>query len=132
VDMAAMHLSDKLAYQAADGRSSRFHTNTEPSEFDEDRYRNLTDELQARTVPQCQTTLQGPRRRGVIRGRRRQWDLRRRLHAQDRRAGDPPGGLLRAGRRHPEQGLRCTYTHANNHRDALIDRWIPCITFLSR
>ncbi|ONM17441.1 magnesium transporter7 [Zea mays] len=39
VDMAAMHLSDKLAYQAADGRSSRFHTNTEPSEFDEDRDR---------------------------------------------------------------------------------------------
>lgn len=42
VDMAAMHLSDKLAYQSADGRSSRFGTNNEPSEFDEEeRYRNL-------------------------------------------------------------------------------------------
>jgi magnesium transporter len=43
VDMAAMHLSDKLAYQAAaDGRSSRFDTNDdEPSEFDEERYPKL-------------------------------------------------------------------------------------------
>ena len=42
VDMAAMHLSDKLAYQqAADGRSSRFSTNNEPSEFDEERYPKL-------------------------------------------------------------------------------------------
>ena len=40
--MAAMHLSDKLAYQqAADGRSSRFGTNNEPSEFDEERYPKL-------------------------------------------------------------------------------------------
>ena len=37
-----MHLSDKVAYQAAaDGRSSRFGTNNEPSEFDEERYPKL-------------------------------------------------------------------------------------------
>ena len=43
VDMAAMHLSDKLAYYqaAVDGRSSRFDTNNEPSEFDEERYPKL-------------------------------------------------------------------------------------------
>lgn len=37
VDMAAMHLSDKLA---ADGQSSRCNTNSEPNEFDEERYPN--------------------------------------------------------------------------------------------
>ncbi|KAL5649831.1 hypothetical protein ACJX0J_040640, partial [Zea mays] len=36
VDMAAMHLSDKLA---ADGQSSRCNTNSEPNEFDEERDR---------------------------------------------------------------------------------------------
>nr|AYV92001.1 MGT1 [Saccharum spontaneum] len=45
VDMAAMHLSDKLAYQqTADGRSSRFGTNKEPSEFDEERDREEDEE----------------------------------------------------------------------------------------
>ncbi|XP_066347723.1 putative magnesium transporter MRS2-D [Miscanthus floridulus] len=45
VDMAAMHLSDKVAYQAAaDGRSSRFGTNNEPSEFDEERDREEDEE----------------------------------------------------------------------------------------
>ncbi|CAN6235017.1 unnamed protein product [Urochloa humidicola] len=38
VDMAAMHLSEKLAYQAtADGRSSRLDVDNEPSEFVEER-----------------------------------------------------------------------------------------------
>uniref|UniRef100_A0A804RL14 Uncharacterized protein n=1 Tax=Zea mays TaxID=4577 RepID=A0A804RL14_MAIZE len=52
---------------------------------------------------------EGPRsrsRRRELRGRQwqRDWDLRR-LHAQNRRAGEPSGSLLRAGRRHPEQAL---------------------------
>lgn len=38
IDMAAMHLSEKLAYQAADSQSSRFAADNEPSEFDEERY----------------------------------------------------------------------------------------------
>nr|CAB3487061.1 unnamed protein product [Digitaria exilis] len=33
VDMAAMHLSEKLAYQSADGYSSRFGVDNEPSEL---------------------------------------------------------------------------------------------------
>ncbi|CAO2042282.1 unnamed protein product [Urochloa humidicola] len=37
VDMAAMHLSEKLAYQAADGHSSRRDVSKEPSEFDVER-----------------------------------------------------------------------------------------------
>ncbi|CAN6241744.1 unnamed protein product [Urochloa humidicola] len=37
VDMAAMHLSEKLAYQAADGHSSRSDVSKEPSEFNEER-----------------------------------------------------------------------------------------------
>lgn len=41
MDMAAMHLSEKLAYQAADVHSSRFDVDNEPSEFDEERYRKL-------------------------------------------------------------------------------------------
>ncbi|EES10822.1 hypothetical protein SORBI_3006G082200 [Sorghum bicolor] len=46
VDMAAMHLSDKLAYYqaAVDGRSARFDTNNEPSEFDEERGREEDEE----------------------------------------------------------------------------------------
>ncbi|KAG0525819.1 hypothetical protein BDA96_06G090200 [Sorghum bicolor] len=46
VDMAAMHLSDKIAYYqaAVDGRSSRFDTNNEPSEFDEERDREEGEE----------------------------------------------------------------------------------------
>jgi len=40
VDMAAMHLSEKLAYQAVDGNSSRSNVDIEPSEFEEDRYRS--------------------------------------------------------------------------------------------
>nr|CAB3484528.1 unnamed protein product [Digitaria exilis] len=35
VDMAAMHLSEKLAYQSADGYSSRFGVDNEPSELDD-------------------------------------------------------------------------------------------------
>ncbi|KAG2566244.1 hypothetical protein PVAP13_7NG201400 [Panicum virgatum] len=37
VDMAAMHLSEKLAYQAADANSSRSGVDNEPSEFEEER-----------------------------------------------------------------------------------------------
>ena len=40
VDMAAMHLSEKLAYQAADANSSRSGVDNEPSEFEEERYRS--------------------------------------------------------------------------------------------
>jgi magnesium transporter len=40
VDMAAMHLSEKLAYQAVDGNSMRPDADNEPSEFEEERYRS--------------------------------------------------------------------------------------------
>ena len=40
VDMAAMHLSEKLAYQAADANSSRSGVDNEPSEFEEVRDRS--------------------------------------------------------------------------------------------
>ncbi|KAF8758158.1 hypothetical protein HU200_010676 [Digitaria exilis] len=36
-DMAAMHLSEKLAFQAAAGQSSRFDIEEEPGEFDQER-----------------------------------------------------------------------------------------------
>ncbi|TKW04410.1 hypothetical protein SEVIR_7G107500v4 [Setaria viridis] len=44
IDMAAMHLSEKLAYQAADSQSSRFAADNEPSEFDEERDGEVEEE----------------------------------------------------------------------------------------
>jgi hypothetical protein len=52
VDMAAMHLSDKLA---ADGQSSRCNTNSEPNEFDEERYPNKAgDNIYSLIYPQLE------------------------------------------------------------------------------
>ncbi|PUZ47170.1 hypothetical protein GQ55_7G142200 [Panicum hallii var. hallii] len=44
VDMAAMHLSEKLAYQAADGNSMRPDADNEPSEFEEERDGEVEEE----------------------------------------------------------------------------------------
>lgn len=42
MDMAAMHLSEKLAYQSADGySSSRFGVDNESSELNDERYRKF-------------------------------------------------------------------------------------------
>lgn len=52
IDMAAMHLSEKLAYQAASSQSSTFAAaDNEPSEFTQERYRKLIDKFQARIIP---------------------------------------------------------------------------------
>ncbi|OEL24148.1 putative magnesium transporter MRS2-D [Dichanthelium oligosanthes] len=44
MDMAAMHLSEKLAYQAVEGHSSRLDVDNEPSEFDEERDGEVEEE----------------------------------------------------------------------------------------
>lgn len=49
MDMAAMHLSEKLAYQVA-GQSSRFHIGKEARQSDEDRYRSIRPELAFRST----------------------------------------------------------------------------------